>query len=115
MVLVTGCFSVRNNDQFQYLKADRETYQQLLQDSVDNYLIDVRTKGEYNKSHLMNATNYSFLAFHYKKDVRHLNRNKLVFVYCQTCHRSPLAARKMKKMGFRKVIDLKGGYAKWKS
>lgn len=34
-------------------------------------------------------------------------------MYCQTQHRSPLASKKMKKMGFKKIIDLKGGFVKW--
>lgn len=110
----SSCFSVKSNSTFEYSKLDFENYKSMLQDSSDYYLIDVRTKGEFEKSHIPNASNFSFLRFHFRKDVKNLERHKLVFVYCETCHRSPLAARKMKKMGFRKVYDLKGGYRYWK-
>ncbi len=118
LILITiglsGCFNVKSTDKFTYQKISTEQYKLMLSNSTDYYLVDVRTKAEYRKSHMNGAVNFSFLAFHFKKDVKNLERNKTVFLYCQTCHRSPLAARKMKKMGFTKVVDLKGGYQKWK-
>lgn len=113
MIALSGCFSVKSNTRFSYNKIDVQEYASLLKDSSNFYLIDVRTGAEYKKSHLPAAVNFSYLKFHFGSDVDSLDRNKLVFLYCQTCHRSPLAARKMKHKGFRKVIDLKGGYQKW--
>ncbi|MBK7308206.1 MAG: rhodanese-like domain-containing protein [Chitinophagaceae bacterium] len=98
---------------FSYSKITPATYAAILKDSSNYYLIDVRTAAEYKRSHLPGAVNFSYLNFHFGRDVDSLDRNKPVLVYCQTCHRSPLAARKMKRLGFRKVYDLKGGYQKW--
>jgi rhodanese-related sulfurtransferase len=108
-----GCFSVKSNENFTYLKLKPETYDSLLRKSKNNYLIDVRTGKEYSKSHMTDAVNFSFLAFHFRRNVKDFDRNRPVFIYCQTCHRSPLAARKLKHMGFSSVYDLKGGYRKW--
>lgn len=108
-----GCFTVRSNKDFSYSKLSPAEYAAFLKDSSNYHLIDVRTAAEYNRSHLRGAVNFSYLNFHIGRDVDTLDRNKTVLVYCQTCHRSPLAARKMKKMGFRKVNDLKGGYKNW--
>ena len=113
VLFITGCFTVKNNSRFFYSKVSPAAYAAALKDSSNYYLIDVRTPGEFKKAHLANAVNYSYLKFHFGRDVDSLVRNKLVFLYCQTCHRSPLAARKMKHLGFRKVIDLKGGFVKW--
>ncbi len=110
---LSACFSVRDNAHFTYEKLPPPEYAERLQDSSDYYLIDVRTPGEYRKAHIGNAVNFSYLAFHFGRDVDTLSRDKLVFLYCHTCHRSPFAARIMKRKGFRKVYDLKGGYAKW--
>lgn len=110
---LTACFTVKSNDHFSYQKISPTEYSTLLNDSSNYYLIDVRTKGEFKKSHINNAINHSFLNFHFGKDVKNLDRSKLVFLYCQTCHRSPFAARTLKRKGFRKVYDLKGGYVKW--
>jgi thioredoxin 1 len=108
-----GCFTVRSNKSFSYSKLSPVEYAAVLKDSSNYYLIDVRTAAEYKRSHLAGAVNFSYFNFHIGRDVDTLDRNKPVLVYCQTCHRSPLAARKMKKMGFRKIYDLKGGYKKW--
>jgi thioredoxin 1 len=108
-----GCFSVRNTENFTYSKLDPAAYDSLLKNTSGHYLIDVRTKKEHSKEHIDGAVNYSYLAFHFRRDVKNLDRNKPVFVYCQTCHRSPLAAKKLKHMGFSTVYDLKGGYQKW--
>lgn len=109
---ITGCFSVKSNNRFSYSKIVASDYAAILKDSSNFYLIDVRTAGEFKKAHFANAVNISYLNFRYGRDVDSLDRNKLVLLYCQTCHRSPLAARKMKHLGFRKVIDLKGGFSK---
>lgn len=111
---ITGCFTVRSNSDFSYNKLSPAAYATVLKDSSNYYLVDVRTAAEYKRAHLNGAVNFSYLNFHIGRDIDSLDRNKLVLVYCQTCHRSPLAARKMKHMGFRKVYDLKGGYQKWK-
>jgi rhodanese-related sulfurtransferase len=106
----TSCFTVRSTDYFTYQKLSPADYTKQLKDSSNYYLVDVRTRGEYRRSHLENAINFSYLKFHFGRDMNSFDRNKLVFVYCQTCHRSPLAARRLKHKGFRKVFDLKGGY-----
>lgn len=111
---ITGCFTVRSNSDFSYNKLSPADYATVLKDSSNYYLVDVRTVAEYKRAHLNGAINFSYLNFHIGRDVDSLDRNKLVLVYCQTCHRSQLAARKMKHMGFRKVYDLKGGFQKWK-
>ncbi|MBL7701310.1 MAG: rhodanese-like domain-containing protein [Ferruginibacter sp.] len=110
---IAGCFTVRSNENFTYSKLNRDEYAAVLKDSNNYYLIDVRTAKEYKRGHLPGAVNFSYLNFHFGRDADSLNRNKLALVYCQTCHRSPLAARKLKKMGFRKVYDLAGGYQNW--
>ena len=111
--MLAGCFTVRSTDRFTYTKVDAASYARLLADSTARVLVDVRTAGEHEKGHLPGAINRSFLSFRYGRLVRYLDRSTLVFLYCQTCHRSPLAARRMKRMGFRRVVDLEGGFQRW--
>lgn len=114
VLLLSSCFSVRPNATFSYVKLDPEEYQALLADSAEHVLIDVRTPGEYRKAHMEGAVNFSYLSLHYGSLVEPLDRGALIFLYCETCHRSPLAARRMKRMGFRRVVDLRGGHRKWR-
>lgn len=85
-----------------------------LQDSLpEPYLIDVRTSGEYTKGHIHHALLLNYLAPGFRKKVRKLDASRPVMVYCQTAHRSPLAAKKLKKAGFRFIYDLEGGFKNW--
>ena len=113
MFLLGGCFTVKSNEHFTYAKLPIEKYYAALKDSSNRYLIDVRTPGEYRKSHAPGAVNYNFLAFHYGRDVDSLDRNKTAYIYCHTCHRSPFAGKIMKQKGFSRVYDLKGGFSQW--
>lgn len=113
VVALSGCFTVRSTARFAYAKVDAGTFAQLMADSADHVLIDVRTRAEHARAHLPGAINRSFLSLRYGRLVRDIDRSKLVLLYCHTCHRSPLAARRMKRMGFRRVVDLAGGFRRW--
>ncbi len=108
-----GCFTVKNTDQFSYTKLTPAAYASALSTDSNYYLIDVRTAKEYQKAHIFGATNFDFLKFHFAEDVDSLDRNRTAYLYCHTCHRSPFAAKEMKKAGFHVVYDLAGGFSKW--
>lgn len=110
IVICSGCFNVKSTNEFRYQKMDPDRYQLQLANSPVNYLVDVRTGKEYSKSHIDKAINISLIKFNFRDKVKNFDRQTPVFLYCQTCHRSPLAARKLKKMGFKTVYDLEGGY-----
>ena len=112
-LLLEGCFTVKSNEHFTYAKLPIEKYYAILKDSSNRYLIDVRTPGEFRKSHAPGAVNYNFLAFHFGRDVDSLDRHKTAYIYCHTCHRSPFAGKIMKRKGFTRVYDLKGGFSQW--
>ncbi len=112
-LMLNGCFSVKSTATFSYQKLSPDAYQQAMRADTNFYLIDVRTPAEYQKAHIKGARNYDFLAFHFGRDVDTLDRNKTAYLYCHTCHRSPFAAKEMKKRGFKKVVDLREGFANW--
>lgn len=112
-LILQSCFTVKSNEHFTYRKLRAAEYAQMLDSIGDHHLIDVRTGGEYRHAHMRGAKNLNFLAFHYGRDIDTLDRSKTAFIYCQTCHRSPFAARIMKHKGFKCVYDLKGGFAQW--
>lgn len=108
-----SCFNVKNTNQFTYNKLTPEVFAEKLKNAENYYLIDVRTPAEYRRGHVKNAINYSFLEFNFGKHVDSLDRAKEVFVYCQTCHRSPFCGRILKRKGFVKVTDMKHGFVNW--
>ncbi|MEM6687101.1 MAG: rhodanese-like domain-containing protein [Bacteroidota bacterium] len=77
-------------------------------------LVDVRTKFEYNSGHIENAKNIDFFdRSNFNKKVASFDREQPVFVYCRSGKRSQRAAKRLLKLGFTKIYDLKGGYKAW--
>ncbi len=110
LLFFTGCTPNKIFLQSEATQVELDSYLQKLAESEDHYLIDVRTPMEYKKGHLDGAINISFLSFKFSKRIEQLDTSKTVFLYCQTAHRSPYAAKKLKKKGFGRIVDLKGGY-----
>ena len=77
-------------------------------------VLDVRTAGEYNGSHLKNVmladwTNKA----QFEERVKYLDKNKTLLVYCAAGGRSGQAAVWLKEQGFKEVVNLKGGITAW--
>lgn len=78
-------------------------------------LLDVRTKGEYDKGHISNAMHADWndsIEFHRRTEF--LDKSAPVYVYCLSGGRSHAAAEELRKNGYA-VYELKGGLTAWKS
>ena len=77
-------------------------------------LVDVRTAREYKAGHIKGAKNVDFFnPSRFKSGFEALDKQKPVYVYCQSGNRSQKAARKLATMGFVEIFDLAGGYGAW--
>ncbi|MEK9612477.1 MAG: rhodanese-like domain-containing protein [Flavobacteriaceae bacterium] len=77
-------------------------------------LIDVRTPSEFQGGHISGAVNLNlFDNITFQKEVKKLDKEKSLYVYCQSGGRSKKASNILSKMGFKTIFDLKGGYSKW--
>lgn len=75
---------------------------------------DVRTASEFNSGHIKKAINVDFFkGGNFNNYFEKIDKNKPIYVYCRSGARSQKAARKLLKMGFSQVYDLKGGYNSW--
>lgn len=77
----------------------------------DVQFLDVRTPGEYKANHQKKFTNVPLANL--SKHTRELDKNKEVVVICQSGMRSAKAAKILKKQGFEKVSNVKGGMNAW--
>lgn len=68
-------------------------------------IIDVRTNSEYNSAHIVGAINIPYDEIN--EDIE-IDKNKIVFVYCQSGNRSKYAYEVLTKLGYT-TYDL-GGY-----
>ncbi|MBA4601932.1 rhodanese-like domain-containing protein [Thermoactinomyces mirandus] len=77
-------------------------------------LIDVREKHEFKSGHIPGAIN---IPLSQKQTLltksSDWNKNKPIYLYCQSGSRSGMAARQLRKLGFRQVFHLKGGLLSW--
>ena len=73
-----------------------------LMDENDYAIIDVRTKAEYDESHIVDAINIPYDEI--DKNIE-IDKGKLIFVYCKSGGRSKIAYNNLKNLGY-EVYDL---------
>lgn len=79
----------------------------------DVQLIDVRTPEEYAEGHIENSTLIDFNSDDFKEQIKDLDPDKPVYLYCRSGNRSGKASKIMKELGFKEIVDLDGGYSAW--
>jgi len=77
-------------------------------------LIDVREPDEVAQGAIAGAVAVPRGVIEYKIDTVTTNKDAKIVCYCGGGGRSALAASNLKRMGFKNVMSLAGGYKKWK-
>ncbi len=91
ILLLIGC----NN------KEETNTLEEILKEN--NYIIvDVRTKEEYNTSHIVGSINIPYDTIDENID---LDKSKTIMVYCKSGKRSSIASGTLENLGYN-VLDL---------
>lgn len=94
-------------------KVSKTEFSQLIKKSGAQ-LIDVRTPREFSNGFISGAKNIDYNGDSFEKQMKKLDKNKPVLVYCAAGGRSENAAELLKEWGFKEVYDLEGGYNAWK-
>ncbi|PLR82198.1 rhodanese [Bacillus canaveralius] len=81
-----------------------------LKDKNKQY-VDVRTPGEFKGNHIPGFKNIPLHQLSQKAN--ELAKDKEVIVICQSGMRSNKASKLLKKLGFSKVTNVKGGMSAW--
>lgn len=90
-----------------------EEYAKQLAALKDAQKVDVRTPDEYNSGHIEGFSNIDWQGNSFEAEAAKLDKNKPVMIYCRSGRRSAAAHDALLKMGFKNVIDLKGGITAW--
>lgn len=77
-------------------------------------LVDVRTPGEYNDGHIENAININWFDKDFEEQFKAVSKEKTIYLYCKVGGRSGKAQEKLTALGYKKVINLDGGYDAYK-
>lgn len=113
--IFSGCGIRSLSKRGAYVELPASEYEALLKDSAV-HLIDVRTEKEYEKSHIEEAYNVSYLGGHFLRRFSEMNLDpsKTVLIYCETQHRSLFVARKIYRKGYKRIVDLDRGMMHWR-
>lgn len=76
-------------------------------------VLDVRTPEEFAAGHLQNAVNINIYDASFAEQIKKLSPETPVYVYCKAGSRSAKAADILKQNGFRKIVNMSGGYSSW--
>ena len=98
---------------FSQKKITREEFKELITKG-NTLAIDVRTPVEFSEAHIKNAINIDYFSKSFSETISKLDKQKTILVYCAAGGRSTSACSDFKKLGFKKVYNLIGGYDDWK-
>ncbi|WP_157076883.1 rhodanese-like domain-containing protein [Halalkalibacter krulwichiae] len=73
--------------------------------------IDVRTSGEFSRNKINTFKNIPLHELSQK--AKQLSKEKEVVVICQSGMRSNKATKQLRKIGFQKITNVKGGMSAW--
>lgn len=114
LTFIAACSSSSNNVYGQVInkKVEKAEFTKLMKKSGVQ-LIDVRTSREFSNGFITGAKNIDYNGDSFEKQIKKLDKNKPVLVYCAAGGRSENAAELLKEWGFKEVYDLIGGYNGW--
>jgi rhodanese-related sulfurtransferase len=102
-LLATGCQQMDGD-----LNVTAEEFLSL-SDTTNHVILDVRTSREYEAGHLDQALLIDIHADDFTQTINSLDQEQTYYVYCQSGYRSISAVRKMRKKGFSKAYNIRGG------
>ena len=88
-------------------------YQNLVHDNA--IVLDVRTVDETNQGQIKGSSSLDFYESNFENSLSLIQKDKEVFVYCQSGGRSKKAAKLLMEMGQFKVYNIEGGIRAWKA
>ena len=93
-------------DKENFNKVEAKDVETLLKNK--EFLLDVREDYEYQDGHIKGAVNLPLREILSQKDT--LPKDRDIYVYCRSGHRSADAANFLKSLGFKKVHNVEGGF-----
>lgn len=76
-------------------------------------VLDVREEDEYRYESIQKTVNFPLSQL--EQEMRKLPRNQEIYVLCQTGIRSAQAAEQLRRAGFKRIREVRGGIESWKS
>lgn len=94
-------------------RVSQDRFKDIIENNQDIQIIDVRTAAEFNGGAIASAVNIDYLDDNFEAKIKALDKNKVTLIYCQAGGRSAKALQLFKKAGFKRTVELQGGYSGW--
>ena len=78
---------------------------ELIKSGQIDYIIDIRTKEEWNKGHHPNAIHIPLGTF-----PENINKKSRILIYCRTGRRTKIALQQYIKKGYKNIYYIEGNY-----
>ena len=109
LLLLTGC---GGENAPAYRQVNSEEAAAMMETETDYILLDVRTRQEYEQSHIPGAICIPNEAIGSEEIPALPHREQLILVYCRSGNRSKQAAQKLADLGYTNVVEF-GGILSW--
>ena len=110
----TGFIKLVEDARSRVQETDVSTVKEMLDANETFHLIDVREESEWERGRLPEAEHIGKGVLEAKIESIIPNHEAHIVLYCGGGYRSVLAADNLKKMGYKNVISMDGGYRDWK-
>lgn len=104
-----GLFKTKKN----YENVSAKDFKQLLSETPNALVLDVRTPAEYQQGSIKGAINIDLMNAEFATKIASLDKSKTYFVYCRSGNRSGQACSYMADRGFANLYNLSGGMMNW--
>ncbi|HLS24173.1 MAG TPA: rhodanese-like domain-containing protein [Pseudogracilibacillus sp.] len=88
-----------------------QLHEQLQNKKEHIQFIDVRPRGQYDRFHVFGFQNIPLRDL--RKQVENLDKDKPVVTICQTGAQGNRACKRLKRYGFKKLANVRGGLSMW--
>lgn len=93
---------------------EKDILEPLPQNKHKFVLVDVRTPEEFNAGHIPGAENIDWFSPEFNAAFKDFKKRQKIYVYCRSGKRSAKAAARLDSLGFKRVVNLLGGYKAFK-
>jgi len=110
MLVLSGCAAPQKAAE--YKKISAEEAKQMIDSGQSVFIVDVRTKEEYDQGHIPSAMLLPNTELGKQAAVSLPDKDATILVYCRSGNRSKSASLELLQMGYSKVYDF-GGIIDW--
>ena len=111
LAVVAGIYTAKLLDKEEYYDITVLEAKELIDETPDLVILDVRTVSEYEENHLENAINIPIDELPIRLD--ELNKKDKILVYCRTGNRSSTAIEILIEAGYTKIYHMYEGISAW--